>query len=76
MKGAPSGYQDDVKEGPGGWAVWRERCPTCDERINSDDELPMALTCPTCEEPGCDECIPGGRGCQCSACEDAEFCSQ
>lgn len=81
-KGTPLGYESSVVADDAGWARWKPRaghvapgegeCPTCGASHDPSDEdgLLMALQCPTCKEPGCDECIPGGRGCECTSCED------
>ena len=60
----PYGYEDDVQENEDGWAVWKKEkgCPSCNQKKDGDGELLFALQCPVCEEPGCDECFPMGRG--------------
>jgi hypothetical protein len=30
------------------------------------------LECPECYRPGCEECMPFGRGCVCPECEESE----
>jgi hypothetical protein len=30
------------------------------------------LECPVCYRPGCEECMPAGRGCPCPDCEAGE----
>lgn len=30
------------------------------------------LECPRCYKPGCEECMPEGRGCICPACKEDE----
>lgn len=76
MRGhVPYGYENDVTEGEGGWASWKPEkgCPSCEKKTGSDGELLFALICPSCEEPGCDECFPSGRGCDCPGCEDDPY---
>lgn len=81
-KGTPRSYEDAVVADEAGWARWKPgvqhpgvqgECPTCGacHDPNGEDGLLMAMTCPECEEPGCDECMPMGRGCACLHCEDA-----
>ncbi len=75
-RGTPVGFESSVEEGPGGWAVWSPHkdgdCGGCKARASDheDGEPLMAFSCPVCEEPGCDICMPNGRGCQCLRCED------
>lgn len=71
--GTPEGYEDAVTEGDSGWAVWGEDgCPFCDEKKDEDGEALFALQCPVCDRPGCDVCMPLGRGCPCPDCEDED----
>jgi hypothetical protein len=76
MKGQiPYGYENDVEEGENGWVVWKKEkgCPSCKKTEDEDGEQYHALVCPTCEAPGCDECFPSGRGCDCPDCEDDPY---
>ena len=78
-RGTPPGYEDDVEEGPMGWAVWKRPKDgqplhpqdgwKCDADYDAEDPY-HALICPRCDMPGCDECIVGGRGCPCMNCEE------
>ena len=68
IKGTPYGFEDEVVEAPNGWAAWKNGCPTC--AFRDEEDPPMALVCPTCEEPRCDDCMPAGRGCECLSCEE------
>lgn len=74
MQGIPEGFENEIEEGPGGWAVWKSHpdgdCPNCRAKANKDDGPLHALQCPECYEPGCDECFPSGRGCVCPSCEE------
>lgn len=58
-----------------------ERCDGCGEKQDSyaearSDGLPddfggFRLECPECYRPGCEQCMPAGRGCICPDCEEA-----
>lgn len=75
-RGTPLGYESSVVADDAGWARWTPNkdgdCAGCGAKHDpsNKDGLLMAFSCPTCEEPGCDECIPAGRGCECLSCEE------
>jgi hypothetical protein len=83
-RGTPYGYEDSVRANEAGWAVWKPRpksdggdCASCgacaaDIEDYKEGELLTAFSCLVCEEPGCEECMPCGRGCPCPSCEEAE----
>lgn len=54
-----------------------EKCEGCgavqhqtEEDKANGDPAGYVLTCPQCYRPGCEECMPAGRGCICPKCED------
>jgi len=58
-------YEDGEKcEGCG--AVQRQ---TKEDKANGDP-AGYVLECPECYCPGCEECMPLGRGCACLSCEE------
>jgi hypothetical protein len=75
MRGTPCGFEKDVEENEHGWAVWKREkgCAGCEKKEDEDGEQMMAFSCPECGDPGCDECMPSGRGCLCPSCEEAEY---
>jgi hypothetical protein len=51
-----------------------EKCLHCGKEQHQGSEDSVAgylLECPECYRPGCEECMPMGRGCKCPECEDA-----
>jgi len=71
----PSGGRRRV----GGYPVYEdgERCAGCgavqlQTQEDKDAGAPAGyyLECPRCYRPGCEECMPAGRGCLCPVCED------
>jgi hypothetical protein len=51
-----------------------ESCPYCN-RIQDKEEVEIIrkhgpLRCPVCDREGCFECMPAGRGCICTECEE------
>lgn len=76
MKGQiPYGFKDAVEANEHGWVVWKKDhgCPTCEKKEDEDGELLNAFTCPECGSPGCDDCMPSGRGCVCPTCEEESY---
>lgn len=78
MRGAPSGYEGSCYADDNGWARWKTDmgCGGCgkkqdDEAGEDEDPGLMAFECPACNNPGCDDCMPNGRGCICLACEES-----
>jgi hypothetical protein len=54
-----------------------ERCDGCGavQKLDlkyPDDPAGFILECPECYRPGCEECMPAGRGCKCPDCEATE----
>lgn len=52
-----------------------EKCEWCGATQKLDPKHPndpagYRLECPECYRPGCEECMPCGRGCRCPECED------
>lgn len=49
-------------------------CPNCEFKFVGDEATFFVLKgfylCPGCERFGCDNCLPGGRGCLCPECEE------
>lgn len=44
-------------------------CPSCGEKCSPSE----IHECPGCDRPGCDYCMPAGKGCNCpECCEDEE----
>ena len=78
--GTPMGYETSVVADDAGWARWAPRkgrpapgegeCGGCGANHNPEDGLLMAFSCPVCDEPGCSECMPSGRGCACPSCDE------
>jgi hypothetical protein len=64
-----------------GWTVYEdgETCEGCglvqkqtEVDKKNGDPAGFVLECPLCCRPGCDECMPAGRGCPCPECEDED----
>lgn len=50
-----------------------EKCAHCgkEQQQGSEDSVAgYVLECPECYRPGCEECMPMGRGCKCPECEE------
>lgn len=47
-----------------------EGCGAVQHKGEEDDVAGYYLECPTCGEPGCEECMPMGRGVECPSCEE------
>lgn len=57
-----------------GFPIWdNATCGHCEFKVPEDDKenYLFKIECPTCGREGCDECIPGGRGCECIDCLDS-----
>jgi hypothetical protein len=53
-----------------------EGCGAVQHQTEADkkngDPAGFVLECPECYRPGCEECMPAGRGCKCPECEAGE----